>query len=121
MLNDISDALDDKKGKGPLTKTTGLNTHKIAEGLGLDADQIRELRSRLSGFNTAGRAIAQPKSGPGKGSFAGSESPVVVESHVTVNLDGKKVGQAVTRSQQRNRRRNPLQKRGPNRAGQGGH
>lgn len=117
MLNDITNALKGGSGKlGPLTKTTGLNTRKIVEGLGLSPEQIREIRSRLSGFNTAGRALAV---GGGNVNIPvvrdrGFE-PITVESHVTVELDGQKVGAAVTRSQQRTRRRNPRQKRGPHR------
>ena len=120
MLDDIKGALDGGDAlKGPLTATSGINTKKIAEGLGLDEVQLNELRGRLSGFNTAGRGITQPTRSPGarSGGFGGDQVPVV-ESHVTVNIDGQKVGTAVTRSQQRRARRNPPQKRGPGRGGQ---
>jgi len=114
MFGEIAGALNDGAGalKGPLTKTSGLNTKKLVEGLGLTPQQIRELRRRHAGFNTAGLAIAggaQPT-----GSFVGG-GPIVVENHLTVEIDGQKVGSVVTKQQQKDKRRNPRQKRGPNR------
>jgi hypothetical protein len=118
MFDDIAGALEggDKK-VGPLTKTTGLNTKKLLAGLGLSPEEINELRGRLSNFNSAGRAPAGFLS-PGLGGAnvsAGFAAPIVVESNVTVTLDGVKVGKAVTKEQQKAKRRNPRQKRGPNR------
>lgn len=120
MFNDIAAGLNSGDTTlGPLTKTTSLNTKKLLQGLGLTADEINALRGRLSSFNSAGLApagfIAPGFNAPTGGGFAGV--PVVVESHVTVELDGKKVGQSVTKEQQKARRRNPRQKRGPNRRG----
>jgi hypothetical protein len=114
MLNDISSALEGGKkgGSGPLTKTTGLNTKKLIADLGLTPEQARALRGRLSGFNSGGRALAGGQSRTTGGGFSGVP---VVESRITVNLDGVKVASAVTRSQQRTRRRNPQQKRGQHR------
>lgn len=116
MLNDISSALQGGKDalKGPLTKTTSLNSNKVLSGLGLPPDQERALKSRLSNFNSAGVGLANANRTSTTGGFVGAP-PVVVESHVTVNLDGKKVGSAVTRQQQKTDRRNPRQKRGPHR------
>jgi hypothetical protein len=101
----------DKGGKqgGPLTKTTGLNTKKILEGLGLTPEAERELRQRLSGFNSAG--IANAGNRPTGGGFVGGQQPVVVNT--TVVLDGEKVGRSTTRHQQKDKRRNPKAKRGP--------
>ena len=111
MLNDIKGAGDKTDIKGPLTKTKGLNTKKIVEGLGLDKNEAMAIRARLSGFNTAGRALA----GQGTRSKAGQfvdDRPIVI--HTTVNLDGVKVATNTTKHQQRSARRNPRQKRGPN-------
>jgi len=105
MLNDISGAADQKKG--PLTKTSSLNSKKILEGLGLSADQERQVKARLSNFNSAGVALANAQA-PGT-----SGGQFVV--HTTVNLDGQKVASNTTKHQQKSRRRNPQQKRGPHR------
>ncbi|HSE45812.1 MAG TPA: phage tail tape measure protein, partial [Gemmatimonadales bacterium] len=118
MLDDIKSALDDggKDLKGPLTATSGLNTKKIAEGLGLSEFQINELRGRLSGFNTGGRAITQPVGSPGtSGGFGGAQQPVIVENHITLEVDGQKMANLVERHRQKRNRRNPSQKRGPHR------
>jgi hypothetical protein len=114
MLNEIDSALEGGKkgGSGPLTKTTGLNTNKLIADLGLSPEQARALRGRLSGFNSGGRALAGGQSRTTGGGFSGVP---VVESRITVNLDGVKVASAVTRSQQRTKRRNPQQKRGQHR------
>lgn len=111
MLDEINQQFKDHKG--PLTKTTGLDTKKIVAGLGLSPPQIREIRGRLSGFNSAGLALA---GGPSfqTGGFVGGRA-IVVESHTTVQLDGHTLGKTVTRSQQKAKRRNPAQRRGPNR------
>jgi hypothetical protein len=117
MLNDISSALDGEGSKkGPLTKTSGLNTRKIIDGLGLSAEQARELRGRLSGFNTGGRELAGVSGATDfpRGDRAGG---FVVESHTTINLDGQQIAKVVTRNQQKAKRRNPQQKRGPHRVG----
>lgn len=118
LLNDISSAFDQGGTKGPLTKTSGLNTKKILEGLGLSPEEINELRGRLSSINTAGRqlgAIASPTAMAGAASFGGAQGAIVVESHTTINLDGQQVAKVVTKQQQKTKRRNPAQKRGPNR------
>lgn len=98
------------KTKGPLTKTHGLDTSKIIQGLGLDPATAAEIRGRLSGFNTAGRSLNKPIA---SGGFVGGR-PIIVENHTTVELDGVTVGKSVTRNQQKARRRNPHQRRGPN-------
>ena len=120
MLNDITNALKDgakqiDAAAGPLTKTTSLNSRKITEGLGLSQEEIRALRGRLSNFNSAGIGLAGARTGT-TGSFSGP-GPVEVESHITINIDGKKIASVVTKQQQKDSRRNPRQKRGPNRRG----
>lgn len=121
MFREIAGALDQGGKQGPLTRTRGLNTSKIAEGLGLSPEQERELRSRLSSFNTAGRALARtvPRGAPlaTAGFGGGLAGALIVEAHTTINLDGQKVASVVTRNQQKANRRNPRQKRGPNRIG----
>lgn len=112
IFDDLNNQL--KQSGGPLTKTSGLNTKKILEGLGLDDAAAAELRSRLSGFNTAGRALASASTLTpqlGGGVIAG----VPINLTTTVVLDGEVVGKSVTRYQQKAGRRNPKQKRGPNR------
>lgn len=112
MLQDIFGALDQGGRQGPLTKTSGLNTKKILEGLGLSEQQIRELRGRLSSFNTAGRAPAGSQNLPTGGGVTGG---LVVENYITVEVGGQKLTGIVTKEEQKRKRRNPKQKRGPNR------
>lgn len=117
MFGEIAGALNQgDKQIGPLTKTTGLSTKKIIEGLGLSAEEANAIRGRLSGFNSAGLALA------GAARTSGSNLPqrdrgvpIIVESTTNINLDGQQVASVVTRQQQKARRRNPKQKRGPNR------
>ena len=121
MFNDITSALEEGDSKmGPLTQAEGLNTKKILAGLGLSPEEIRQLRGRLSSVNTAGFQLAGAGAAqlPG-GGFVGAP-PIQVESHTTVNVDGQKVASVVTKQQQKSRRRNPRQKRGPNRRGSEG-
>jgi hypothetical protein len=101
--------------EGPLTKGAGLNTKKILAGLGLDPDTVRELQSRLSHVNSSGLALAGNPRIP-TGNFAGGQ-PIAVDSTVNVFLDGDQITRTVTRGQQVTKRRNPPQKRGPNRSG----
>jgi hypothetical protein len=113
MFADIAGGL--KQGAGPLTKTTSLNTKKLVEGLGLSPEQIRELRSRASHFNSAGLALAGTGGGGGIATVRDRGVPFVIENNVTVEIDGQKVSAVVTRQQQKTKRRNPQQKRGPHR------
>jgi hypothetical protein len=98
---------------GPLTKAVGVNTRKLVEGLGLTPEQIRELRARASSFTTLPTAPMGRQAALGFGGGLGGA--LIVESHTTINLDGQQVANVVTRNQQRANRRNPRQKRGPNR------
>lgn len=116
MFNDISSALGEgDKKMGPLTKTTGLNTKRIIAGLGLSDEEARELRGRLSKFNSAGLGLAGGQTtGGARGGFTGGTG-FVIENNVTVAIDGQKFSAVVTKQQQKQKRRNPRQKRGPNR------
>jgi hypothetical protein len=120
MLNDISSAFEEgEKKEGPLTRSSGLNTRKILAGLGLSEEEVRELRGRLSSINSSGQQLAALGSAPG-GRFQGRPGtgggpPIVVQSTTTINLDGKQIAKVTTKEQQKGRKRNPPQKRGPNR------
>lgn len=116
IINDFIKAASGQDAKdttsGPLTKTTALSANRILQGLGLDRDAERELRARLSRFNTAGLALA--RGGSRAGAATVSTGPVIVEAHTTIKLDSDVVARAVTRSQNRTSR-GTRQKRGPNR------
>lgn len=102
----------DSKLQGPLTRNSVFQANKIIEGLGLDERTVALIRQRVNAFNNADafRTFKAPTT------FAtGTAGPVIVEAHTTVQLDGDVVGRAITRSQQKTARRNPVQKRGPNR------
>jgi hypothetical protein len=94
------------KLQGPLTKTTSLNANKLLDGLGLTRDLERELRARLSSFNSAGRSLALDRIPNGQ--FAGAPQDI----NLTVKLDGQVIANNTTRYQQKTDRRNPRQKRG---------
>ena len=90
------------------------STKALTAGLGLTADQRRELRARLSQLGPGGTT---PGSGTGAGGYAiNPDTGRPIHVHTQVNIDGQKVAQSTTRHQQRHRRRNPHQRRGPNAA-----
>lgn len=94
--------------QGPRTATTSLNTNAALAGVtGLNRDQLKQIRANLSNFNSAGIALA--------GSQTGQPITVVVNSQTV--MDGETVARKVTKHQQKAVRRNPPQKRGPNRRG----
>ncbi len=104
-----------KTSSGPLTKTSSLNVGKILDGLGLGRDTEKELRARLSSFNSAGKQLAgatRPTGSFGGGTFA--KNDVVI--NLTTMLDGQVVAQTTSKHQVAAARRNPAQKRGMNRA-----
>ncbi len=113
----------------------------LTENLGLTADQRRRLEQRLSqrgpggttpgsGTGAAGYVIDPLTGRPvhaghhsrnrqlqGGGGVGGGGAPVIHNViDLTVNIDGKQVEATVTRNQQRRRRHNPTQTRGPNAA-----
>jgi hypothetical protein len=110
LFNTIRDTFD-QQAKGPLTKTTALNSNKIIDALGLSGDLAKKLRAQLSGFNSAGVALAGAQNQPN--GFARVVSPAVnVTVNSTTELDGKVVARNTTKHQQKRQRRNPPQKRG---------
>jgi hypothetical protein len=90
------------------------STKALTKGLGLTPAQRRALRARLSQLGPGGTI---PGSGIGAAGFIiGTDGrPLVVHTHI--NIDGKRVADNTTRHQQRHRRRNPRQRRGPNAGG----
>ncbi len=93
------------------------STKILTAGLGLTADQRRRLRARLSQLGPDGTI---PGTGTGAAGYIinpDTGRPIIVHTHV--NIDGKRVADNTTRHQQRHRRRNPRQRRGPH-AGAGG-
>ena len=113
----------------------------LTENLGLTADQRRRLEERLSqrgpggttpgdGTGAAGYVIDPLTGRPvhaghhsrnrrlqGAGGAGGGGAPVIHNViDLTVNINGKQVEAEVTKQQQRRRRHNPTQTRGPNAA-----
>ncbi len=113
----------------------------LTENLGLTADQRRRLEERLSqrgpGGTTPGEGtgaagyVIDPLTGrpvhaghhsrnrrlQGSGGVGGGGAPVIHNViDLTVNINGKQVEAEVTKQQQRRRRHNPTQTRGPNAA-----
>ena len=104
----------DKGARGPLTKTTALNFNKLFGDLSLGRDLERELRARLSGFNSAGLAL-DGLTRPGRTTGVGAISqPIVVNATVVSELDGQVIAKSTTRAQVKTAR-GTRQKRGPNR------
>lgn len=120
MLNGWSDAFEGKgpgAPKGPLTSTHGLATNQIIKNLGLTVEQAEEIQRRLAKATTGGTVKRATGGGISTVRPAGESGRIVVESHTTINLDGQKIANVVTRNQQKAKRRNPKQKRGPHRTG----
>jgi hypothetical protein len=110
-INDLIKAATsafEKTTGGPLTATSALSPNKILDGLGLSRDLEKELRARLSHFNTAGMALA----GAGRGTGAFTGRPITIETHTDIRMDGDVVSRAISRHQTKTARRNPRQKRG---------
>lgn len=102
-----------KQATGPLTKTSAFNFNKVFGDLVLPRDLAKELRARVSGFNSAGLALAGKPIVRGQ-SFSGMATMPPINLTTTVVLDKQKVGQSNKRFNQSDVRRNPPQKRGPN-------
>lgn len=109
MFQAIRDEFD-KGAQGQLTKTTSLNANKIISGLGLDPQTAKQLRARLSGFNSAGVGLAPGNVTTAFGRIVPPGGETVI--HITTTLDGAVVASNTTRHQQKKARRNPKQKRG---------
>ncbi len=87
-------------GKGPLTATTSLNANQILAGLGLDRNEERALRARLSHFNSSGVALAGARGVSGQ------------DVNFNISIDGRQVEHSVTKNQQKRSRANPPRRRG---------
>ena len=100
-----------EKIQGPLTRNSVFQANKIIEGLGLTPDMERIIRQRVNSFNNAD--VKMPRFNAPTARASGQ--PIVVENHNTFMIDSDVLTRYVTRSQQKTQRRNPVQKRGPNR------
>jgi hypothetical protein len=90
------------------------STRALTKGKNLTDAERRAVRQIISQIGPGGTI---PGSGVGAaGYIIGTDGrPLIVHTHV--NIDGKRVANNVTRHQQRHRRRNPHQRRGPNAGG----
>ena len=105
MLDGIDSQLKER-GAGQITKARAIDTRKLLANAGLSADQLKEVSSRLSRFNSSGVALA--------GASGGKQQTIVIQPPDVI-LDGEKVSRINRRHDQVHARRNPKQKRGPNR------
>jgi hypothetical protein len=94
--------------KSALGSFKQINTRKITAGLNLTPEQRAQLRARLSQIGPGGTVPSQ-----GVGAF-GFQINAQTDRPIIVKMDGKKIGESVTRRQQKARRRNSSQTRGPN-------
>lgn len=80
---------EEKLSKGPLTRTTALNTDKILQGLGLDKATADELGARLRRFSTGGVALAGVRGAAGAFGqpITGGRGGVNINGPVTVVTD----------------------------------
>jgi hypothetical protein len=111
MLNDIAGSLDDGGGKkGPLTKFAKRGVEGLTAGLGLTADQVKELRQR---FAQQGAGGTVPRKGVSVFGFPAVATPggtFVIENHVI--LDGREISSNTTRHQQKASGRSSASRRG---------
>jgi hypothetical protein len=112
LFKTIRDTFDQQSKQGPLTRNSVFQANKILEGLGLSPEIEQQIRRRVNAFNNAD--VRMPSFKTGATATSGGAA-VIVENHNTITLDGDVVARNTTRSQQKTRRRNPVQKRGPNR------
>jgi hypothetical protein len=108
MLADIKNQLDEFGG-GPETKFRKTSANRLLKGLGLDPDEIRALRGRLSQVGVGGTVPTRQLGAFGMAVPAGSAPP----TSFNLYIDGAPVEATVTRRQRTRKRRNPIQKRGP--------
>ena len=107
MLANLNRQLKDSD-TGPATKFHKQTANRILEGLGLSVEEQRALRARLSQVGVGGTVH-----GTGTGAFGLSAAGSQIVIHHTTELDGRVVERSTTKHQQRRKRRNPTQKRGP--------
>ena len=110
MLDDITDSLNDFADEGgPETKFRKTSANRLLKGLGLDPDEIRALRGRLSQVGVGGTVPTRQLGAFGVAVPVGSAPPTAFNLYI----DGAPVEATVTRRQRTRKRRNPIQKRGP--------
>jgi hypothetical protein len=109
MLDDITDSLNDFADNGPETKFRKASANRLLKGLGLDPDEIRALRGRLSQVGVGGTVPTRQLGAFGMAVPAGAAPP----TSFNLYIDGAPVEATVTRRQRTRKRRNPIQKRGP--------
>jgi TP901 family phage tail tape measure protein len=110
MLEDITDSLNDFADEGgPETKFRKTSANRLLKGLGLDPDEIRALRGRLSQVGVGGTVPTRQLGAFGMAVPAGAAPP----TSFNLYIDGAPVEATVTRRQRTRKRRNPIQKRGP--------
>lgn len=105
---------DLKNHVGNQTRFSKIGEDQLLQGLGLDPATLKRLQARISQLGPGGTV-------PGKGIGAfGFVQPITAAPaqgdfllQSTIQLDSVKVGAALTRVFQKDKRRNPPQKRGP--------
>lgn len=112
LFKTIRDTFDQQSKQGPLTRNSVFQANKILEGLGLSPEIEQQIRRRVNAFNNADVRMPSFKTGA---TATSAGAAVIVENHNTITLDGDVLAKNTTRSQQKTKRRNPVQKRGPNR------
>lgn len=107
-INDFLKAASGKDSniqQGPLTKGSAFQLNKFLEGLNVSPALLKKLEQRFTRFSPSGLGrIPQPG-----GTFTTAQQPFV--ANITVELDGKKVGQSTKRFLQNDARHNPKPRR----------
>ena len=97
---------------GPLTATKALDTSAIVKGLGLDPAEAAEIRSRLSGFNTGGVALAGGTVPRSSSTAGGPAAPGTQSFQFDLFIDGQAVDAVVVPRVQKRNNRTPALSRG---------
>lgn len=115
ILDDLDRQLKDHAAVGPETAFRTTNVRKILAAAGLSPEDVKRASFALSQRGPGGTI---PRNGMGAFGMAlagGGGGDIVVQTKV--DLDGRQVALSTTRHQQKARRRNPTQKRGPHAGG----
>ncbi len=94
----------------PLGGFKQLNLNKLTGNLGLTPEQRKALKARLSQVGPHGTV---PNEGVGAYGYRIGANDRPIHVHTQIDIDGRKVASNTTRHQQRHRRRNSSQRRGP--------
>lgn len=108
MLKGINDQLGNA-GKSAASLFRKAKLNDLVAGLNLTPDQLKAFRARASQIGIGGTISASGVGAFGVAMVGGGETVI----HVPVNIDGRPVANIVTRHQQKTKRRNPSQRRGP--------